>query len=105
MDPTEIALRKTYDFVRIHPLETAVGRAFELLKPGGVLLADEFDHEAMDHDTARWLYSLSETLRLAAMAQPNDFPGLGEREPLEHWREEHAQEPLHTGQQMTANER
>jgi len=86
----------------IHPLETAVGRAFELLKPGGVLLADEFDHEAMDHDTARWLYSLSETLRLAAMAQPNDFPGLGEREPLEHWLEEHAQEPLHTGQQMTA---
>src|SRR6266478_10066148 len=25
----------------IHPLETAVGRAFELLKPGGVLLAED----------------------------------------------------------------
>jgi SAM-dependent methyltransferase len=87
----------------IHPLETAVGRAFELLRPGGVLLADEFDHEAMDHDTARWLYGMSEILWLAGVAEQSEFPGLREREPLEHWLEEHAQEPpLHTGQQMAA---
>jgi hypothetical protein len=37
MDPSEIALRD------IHPLDAAVSCAFEHLRPGGVLLLDDFD--------------------------------------------------------------
>ena len=87
----------------IHPLDTAVRCAFEHLRPGGALLLDDFDHEAMDRDTARWLYSLSEILWLAGVTTRREFPGVSEREPLEHWLDEHSEEPpLHSGPHMAA---
>ncbi len=87
----------------IHPLDAAVRCAFEHLRPGGVLLLDDFDHEAMDRDTARWLYSLSEVLCLTEVTMRSEFPGLSEREPLEHWLDEHSEEPpLHSGPHMAA---
>jgi len=85
----------------IHPLERAIDHAFALLNPGGLLLADDFDHQAMDHDTARWLYGVAEALRVVGMAGPGEFPGLAEQEPLEHWlRDDAEQPPLHAGPQM-----
>jgi SAM-dependent methyltransferase len=87
----------------INPLDDAVRCAFEHLRPGGVLLLDDFDHEAMDRDTARWLYGLSEALCLTGVTTRSEFPGLSEQEPLEHWLEEHVEEPpLHSGTQMAA---
>ncbi len=87
----------------IHPLEDAIARAFELLEPGGLVLMEDFDHAAMDHDTARWLHSAAEALRIAAIAEAGEFPDLADLEPLEHWRREHAEEPpLHSGPQMAA---
>ncbi len=88
-------------------LETAARRAFEHLRPGGVLVVEDFDREAMDRDTARWLYSLSEILWLAGIAEQSEFPSLGKREPLEHWVDEHSHEPpIHSRHQMaTAVER
>jgi SAM-dependent methyltransferase len=87
----------------IHPLDTAINHAFEHLRPGGVLLVDDFDHEAMDRDTARWLYSVSEMLWLAGITTRSEFPGLSEREPLEHWLDEHSEQPpLHSGPRMAA---
>ena len=87
----------------IQPLQRAIARAFELLEPGGLLLVEDFDHAAMNHDTARWLYGAAEALRIAGIAEPGEFPDLTEQEPLQHWLREHAEEPpLHSGQQIRA---
>src|SRR5262249_13945356 len=67
----------------IAPLDAAVARAHDLLAPGGLLWADEFDLEAPDEATARWFYQ-----------------GQGD---VARWRAEHEHEPaLHVGAAMIA---
>jgi SAM-dependent methyltransferase len=69
----------------IAPLAAAVDKAWALLAPRGLLVADEFDVAAPDVATARWFY------------------GEGEPDPLGRWRAHHDHTPrLHTADEMQA---
>ncbi|HET9252582.1 MAG TPA: class I SAM-dependent methyltransferase, partial [Candidatus Eisenbacteria bacterium] len=42
----------------IAPLDRALDRALESLRPGGLLIAEEFGYDRVNLPTARWLYDL-----------------------------------------------
>jgi SAM-dependent methyltransferase len=88
----------------IAPLERAVLCAHALLKPGGTLIAEEFDVAAIDTTTALWHYD-GLTLLTAVRVVPTDPDEDARRKlaPLERWRKEHEHDPpLHTGEEMVA---
>jgi SAM-dependent methyltransferase len=73
------AILFTSSLHHLHDLDAAVARAHALLAPGGVVAVDDFDLEAPDEATARWLYlQLSEPAGAAALAR---------------WRDGHAHDP------------
>ncbi|HWM87552.1 MAG TPA: class I SAM-dependent methyltransferase [Kofleriaceae bacterium] len=109
-DPFDAVLF-TRSLHHIHPLEEAIERATRLVRPGGLLLLDEFDRDAADADTARWYYEVQELLVAAGVcsthhieahagAQAGAHAGAG---PSERWRAEHEHDPpLHGGAEMLA---
>lgn len=91
-------------------LARAITRARELLKPRGLLIADEFGRERMNRETARWFFEMLElvnasgALRLRAHDRHSRFSGPDvPHDPLERWRVHHEHDPpLHTGRSMRA---
>jgi SAM-dependent methyltransferase len=84
----------------ISPLPEAIDRAFHLLAPGGLLVADEFDLDAPTVPTLRWYYDVQELLA-AADAFPRDQVDPPASDVVQRWRLAHHHEPaLHTGVEM-----
>jgi SAM-dependent methyltransferase len=84
----------------IAPIEAAVDRAYRLLGPGGLLVADDLDLDAPNAATLRWYYDVQDLLAAADLfpRERVDPPG---SDVLQRWRAAHADEPpLHTGVQM-----
>jgi len=89
----------------IHPLDEALDRARAQLAPGGLLLADDFDLDAPDQETARWYYEVQELLAAAGAFPGDHVHGGPDDPPLDRWRAEHEhphEPPLHTGAAMLA---
>jgi SAM-dependent methyltransferase len=84
----------------ISPIEAAVDRAYRLLGPTGLLVADDFDLDAPNAATLRWYYDVQELLAAADLfpRERVDPPG---SDVLQRWRAAHSDDPpLHTGVQM-----
>jgi SAM-dependent methyltransferase len=84
----------------ISPIGAAIDRAHELLVPGGLVVADEFDLEAPGHETLRWYYDVQELLAAAELfpRERVDPPGSNV---VQRWRLAHVHDPpLHTGVAM-----
>ena len=64
----------------IHPLGPAIARSFRLLKPGGLLLVEDFAVERIDRATAAWRYEMEEAPDANA-------------DPLVRWGLEHREDP------------
>ncbi|MFD9941758.1 class I SAM-dependent methyltransferase [Nonomuraea sp. NPDC059023] len=64
----------------MHPLGAALDRAAALLKPGGLLVVDEFAWDWADEAAATWFYDAGTLL--------GRFDG-PERDPVTRWREAH----------------
>ena len=84
----------------LHPVQAAIDRAHRLLRPGGILVADEFDLDAPRPLTARWYYDMQELLAAADLYAiervdpPNEDPRM-------RWLDAHIHDPpLATGRQM-----
>jgi SAM-dependent methyltransferase len=93
------ALLFTRSLHHVHPLTEALQRAWSLLRPGGLLIADEFACERMDHPTAEWLYHLRAVLEACGCLCPE---GAAPGGPLERWRAQHYHEPpLNEGDAMS----
>lgn len=81
----------------ISPLGAAVDRAHQLLAPGGLVVADEFDLDAPSRETLRWYYDVQELLAAAELfpRERVDPPG---SDVVQRWRLAHVHDPpLHTG--------
>jgi SAM-dependent methyltransferase len=84
----------------ISPLDAAVDRAYRLLVPGGLLVADDFDLDAPSAATLRWYYDVQELLAAAELF-PRDHVDPPSSDAAQRWRAAHSDEPpLHTGLQM-----
>jgi SAM-dependent methyltransferase len=85
------------------PVEAALDRARDLLRPGGLLVAEEFAFDRVNLPTARWLYDLESVLLAAGMLAPAPGESGDEGNPLGRWRREHASDPpLQTGHAILA---
>jgi SAM-dependent methyltransferase len=83
----------------LSPLSDAIARARILLKPGGLLIAEEFDVEHVDRPTAVWFYR-AQALLVAAEALHYD-PPTGPADPLARWEQDHLEHaPLHPGEAL-----
>jgi SAM-dependent methyltransferase len=88
----------------ISPLAAAIDRAYRLLVPGGLLIADDFDLDAPNVETLRWYYDIQDMLAAADLF-PRDRVDPASAAPngdvVQRWRAAHSDEPpLHTGVQM-----
>jgi SAM-dependent methyltransferase len=89
----------------ISPLAAAIDRAYRLLVPGGLLVADDFDLEAPNVGTLRWYYDIQDLLAAAELFSHEhvDPPPAGalDGDVVQRWRAAHTHDPpLHTGVQM-----
>ena len=84
----------------ISPLAAAIDRAYRLLAPNGLFVADDFDLDAPNAATLRWYYDVQEMLAAADLfPRERVDPANGDVE--QRWRAAHSDEPpLHTGVQM-----
>lgn len=84
----------------ISPLDAAIDRAYRLLTPGGLLVADDFDLDAPTAATLRWYYDVQELLAAAELF-PRERVDPPSNDVFQRWRAAHSDEPpLHTGVQM-----
>ncbi len=84
----------------IAPLDAAIDRAYRLLVPGGLLVADDFDLAAPNPVTLRWYYEVQDLLA-AADVFPRDHVDPPNSDVLLRWQAAHAHEPaLATGLEM-----
>jgi SAM-dependent methyltransferase len=93
----------------ISPLAAAIDRAYRLLAPGGLFVADDFDLDAPNLETLRWYYDIQDMLSAADLfprervdPQHGSPPGsAADGDVIQRWRAAHSDEPpLHTGVQM-----
>lgn len=86
----------------VAPLDRALDRALEAIRPGGLLVAEEFGYDRVNLPTARWFYDLESVLIAAGILSPVEESGT-EGNPLGRWRREHAHDPpLATGHALLA---
>lgn len=84
----------------IWPLDAAIDRAYRLLVPDGLFIADDFDLDAPNVATLRWYYDVQELLAAADLF-PRDHLDPPSPDVVQRWRAAHSDEPpLHTGVQM-----
>lgn len=84
----------------ISPLSAAIDRAYRLLVPGGLVVADEFDLDAPTPETLRWYYDTQELLAAAELF-PRDHLDEPAGDVVQRWRLAHLHDPpLHTGLAM-----
>lgn len=87
----------------LSPLDAAVKRARNLLKPGGLILVDDFDLLAPDEATLRWYYEAQSLLATAGAVPGALRAGQQADRPRLRWQQEHAHVPaLHAGDAMMA---
>jgi SAM-dependent methyltransferase len=115
----------------IAPLQAGIAKIRALVRPGGLVVADEFAHDEIDAFTAAWFWDLQTVLESCGALAPDvprthhghgEHHGQGERrsgrhghggprrkdgppprDPLERWRERHVHEPpLHGARMMIA---
>ncbi len=86
----------------ISPLEAAIRKIRALLRPGGLVLADEFAHDEIDAATATWFWDLQAVLEEAGALAPDvrrghhHHHGTSEQppaDPVERWRWRHVHDP------------
>jgi SAM-dependent methyltransferase len=87
---------QTYDAVlfsrslhHIHDLGAALQNARSLLRPGGVLLVEDFGVDLADAFTAAWLYDAEALLVAAGVLQPHDGAADPAADPLQRWHAHH----------------
>ena len=86
----------------VAPLDRALDRALEALRPGGLLVAEEFGYDRVNLPTARWFYDLESILIAAGLLKTVEESGT-EGNPLGRWRREHVHDPpLATGHAILA---
>lgn len=91
----------THSLHHIHPLSKALDHAYALLKPSGLLIAEEFAVEIADRETTRWNYEIQSLLEAAELLTPEENQHSWPDDPLERWKAEHAETPpLHSGDTM-----
>ena len=94
----------------IAPLEAGIAKIRALVRPGGLVVADEFAHDEADAITAAWFWDLQTVLESCGALAP-DVPrrhhGHGGHhghapptDPLERWRERHVHDPPLHGARM-----
>ena len=106
----------------IAPLEAGIAKIRALVRPGGLVVADEFAHDEIDAITAAWFWDLQAVLESCGALSPDvarRHHGHGGRhgpdhghgvhhrkdrpppaDPLERWRERHVHEPPLHGARM-----
>jgi SAM-dependent methyltransferase len=92
----------------ISPLAAAIDRAYRLLVPGGLFVADDFDLDAPNVETLRWYYDIQDMLAAADLfphehidPHPGSLPPAADGDVVQRWRAAHSHvPPLHTGVQM-----
>ena len=83
------------------PLPKALEHAYDLLAPGGLLIAEEFAIEKVDRETARWFFELSDLLETVGLMPPASGAVLAASNQLERWYAEHApHQPIHAGEDL-----
>jgi SAM-dependent methyltransferase len=96
----------------LNPLKDAIDQARFLLKPGGILLIDDFSLEAPNAQTLKWYYGLSTAIKamsghpaaeqeMAEQEMAEQEMAVPESEIQERWKKEHEHTPpLHTGSRI-----
>jgi len=98
------ALLFTRSLHHICPLEAGIAKIRKLVRPGGLVLADEFAHDEVDSVTAAWFWDLQAVLEECGALAP-DTPRGGHHhrrhgvhggppeDPVARWRERHLHDP------------
>ena len=99
------ALLFTRSLHHIAPLEVGLSKIRTLVRPGGLVVADEFAHDEIDAFTAAWFWDLQAVLESCGALAP-DTPrrhhghgghhrkeGPPPADPVERWWERHLHEP------------
>jgi SAM-dependent methyltransferase len=82
----------------VERLDRALARTRELLKPGGVVIADEFAWERATPATAAWFYDMAVVLGKAGLIDRDDEVL---DDPLRRWWQRHRDDdPMHPGEAM-----
>jgi SAM-dependent methyltransferase len=85
----------------LFPLASALDTSLRLLRPGGTLLASDFDVEAPDGATARWYYDVEGLLLEGGLFRPEKVEPAKTEDALRRWHQEHVHTPaFHTGAAM-----
>jgi hypothetical protein len=69
----------------MHPLGPALDRVTRLLRPGGLLILDEYAWDRADPATIRWFYEIAAVLAAAGVIDPQP----GGDQLLARWRSRH----------------
>ncbi len=92
----------------VDPVDAAIARARALLRPGGLLVLDEFAWDRADRSATTWFYDACAVLTAAGLL-PDGWhggwaagsPETGPVDPLVRWQHHHAErDPMNTGSAM-----
>ncbi|HUM13184.1 MAG TPA: class I SAM-dependent methyltransferase [Myxococcaceae bacterium] len=109
------ALLFTRSLHHISPLGAGISKIRELVRPGGLILADEFAHDEIDAASAAWFWDLQAVLEQCGALAPDVPRRHGHHgahrsaddgpspDPLQRWRERHLHDPpLHGAKTLIA---
>ena len=82
------------------PLDPCLAAVERLLRPGGLLLVEDYDWERVDRATAEWAYGLLGAFAAAGLVPGEPWEAGGDA--LAAWRARLSSEGLHSGATLTA---